>query len=421
VVDTPRLPLPPLLSSPLFVIDICKFLLQIDWLICKSGCVRSLARSGMSPASTRSQPFGVRQIVVRVVAVVLVLDLLMIGLVTVAMQDNWFVGSASEEPPGPLVHPLIQHLDEQHNFDNVDTSGNRVPVPVVTEIISRIPPELSAVFVIGMHRSSTSVLTRALVDSLNLRLGTLHFTREHFESIPVVSLSDSLLRDLNASWHNVSSIADKPSLSWPTCKPASRRLLLDMMVALPRGMPSTGPLVVKDPRLCMTLAYFVKCLPVPPHVVFVFRNPLEVAQSLNTRNNITLAHGLWLWYHYNRFALEHTRNLPRTFVSASELTQTPDQVIQQLYHAFVDQWHLTRISMPTTDDHGLAVVQQSAVHSRAPSDMASINTMVTNIMSTSESWHKYRITSRQVMEVYEELQAKKNQVDKPEVELSWYT
>jgi hypothetical protein len=421
VVDTPRLPLPPLLSSPLFVIDICKFLLQIDWLICKSGCVRSLARSGMSPASNRSQPFGVRQIVVRVVAVVLVLDLLIIACVYFGLQRT--EPAAGEPPPTPPNDLMEQLIVVQTNTANLNHPNQpHASAPPATPVhLSRIPPELSAVFVIGMHRSSTSVLTRALVDSLNLRLGTLHFTREHFESIPVVSLSDSLLRDLNASWHNVSSIADKPSLSWPTCKPASRRLLLDMMVALPRGMPSTGPLVVKDPRLCMTLAYFVKCLPVPPHVVFVFRNPLEVAQSLNTRNNITLAHGLWLWYHYNRFALEHTRNLPRTFVSASELTQTPDQVIQQLYHVFVDQWHLTRISMPTTDDHGLAVVQQSAVHSRAPSDMASINTMVTNIMSTSESWHKYRITSRQVMEVYEELQAKKNQVDKPEVELSWYT
>jgi hypothetical protein len=43
------------------------------------------------------------------------------------------------------------------------------------------------------------------------------------------------------------------------------------------------------------------------------RNPLEVAQSLEKRNDMGIADGAWLWYLYTLLSLRDTRQCPRSF------------------------------------------------------------------------------------------------------------
>ena len=47
--------------------------------------------------------------------------------------------------------------------------------------------------------------------------------------------------------------------------------------------------------------------------VICIRNPLEVARSLETRNNIPIRKGTALWYRYVRASLEDTEGSPRIF------------------------------------------------------------------------------------------------------------
>ena len=66
--------------------------------------------------------------------------------------------------------------------------------------------------------------------------------------------------------------------------------------------PEPGPVVWKDPRACLLLPYWRSVLPGPLTAVLVWREPLAVARSLQTRDGIPLADGLALWEHYNRSA-----------------------------------------------------------------------------------------------------------------------
>jgi hypothetical protein len=79
--------------------------------------------------------------------------------------------------------------------------------------------------------------------------------------------------------------------------------------------PSNAPWIMKDPRLCVTFKMWLEILHgAPPAVIFTYRNPLEVARSLQGRSRETielLEDRLKLWIWYNRLALENSRGLCR--------------------------------------------------------------------------------------------------------------
>ena len=79
---------------------------------------------------------------------------------------------------------------------------------------------------------------------------------------------------------------------------------------------------IKEPRLCLILPLLLDSLrnPICIHVV---RNPLEVAQSLKTRNGFPTSWGLALWEAYNIHALRASHTLPRIFVSYNSLIRAP--------------------------------------------------------------------------------------------------
>jgi len=54
-------------------------------------------------------------------------------------------------------------------------------------------------------------------------------------------------------------------------------------------LPST-PWAWKDPRLCLTLPFWLEVLDARPAMVVCLRNPLEIAASLAERNGFALRH-----------------------------------------------------------------------------------------------------------------------------------
>jgi hypothetical protein len=68
--------------------------------------------------------------------------------------------------------------------------------------------------------------------------------------------------------------------------------------------------VWKDPRNCLLLPYWRRLLAEPVVAIFIWRSPLSVAASLQRRDGLSLTHGLALWEHYNRRALEVMVGLP---------------------------------------------------------------------------------------------------------------
>jgi hypothetical protein len=170
--------------------------------------------------------------------------------------------------------------------------------------------------VIGMHRSGTSSVTGAI--------GALGFTTrraidrmdwpqsnpEHWESSVLAVFDEERLARRGGSWD---APPDGPDLadageSDPTEDPVA---------AVRAAYPDHGPLVWKDPRLCLLLPYWRGVLPPPLAAVLVWRSPLAVARSLERRDGMLLPDGVALWERYNRSALANLSGID-TYVCAYE-------------------------------------------------------------------------------------------------------
>jgi hypothetical protein len=171
------------------------------------------------------------------------------------------------------------------------------------------------VFVIGMHRSGTSavtgMLTRLGVDAPaedDLVPATEFNERGHFESKSLMRFDNQLLRVLGGTW----SAPPRLEPGWER-QPALDGLRRDAPGAFRATFP-TRPMAWKDPRNCLLLPFWRSVVPPPIAAVLVYRDGMEVAQSLRTRNDIALIHGLALWERYVRTSCADLVGLP-TLVS----------------------------------------------------------------------------------------------------------
>jgi hypothetical protein len=183
----------------------------------------------------------------------------------------------------------------------------------------------AGVIVLGMHRSGTSAAT-GLINLLglspsvggDLMMGTRTNAKGHWESRSMYVLNDRLLAETGHSW-------------WypPTSGELTRWLDSGTAVtgetaraAFDRVHP-VEPWVWKDPRTCVTLSYWRRALGRPVAGVIVFRNPIDVARSLQRRDYIPPAFGVALWMRYTRLLLEQAAGMPVLVSSYDEIVDDP--------------------------------------------------------------------------------------------------
>lgn len=174
-----------------------------------------------------------------------------------------------------------------------------------------------AVLVLGMHRSGTSALAGAVnvlgaSSPKTLIQADAANPRGFFESLPLVLAHDDVLAAADSSWHDWRRIDPRWMLSQASQRHRSRirTLLTDEFGESPLFM-------VKDPRLCRLLPMMSSVLvdmDVAPAALLLTRNPLEVAQSLQRRNGISLTKSLLLWLRHVLDAELHSRHMPRRFL-----------------------------------------------------------------------------------------------------------
>lgn len=150
------------------------------------------------------------------------------------------------------------------------------------------------IVVIGMHRSGTSFTTRA-INLLGANVGgnlvgsDSSNTAGHWEHKYSLDINKSILNISGGRW-------DKP----PEKVESELFLRLRMKFFLSKIYDEDGKAVVwKDPRTALTFPVWKREM-VNYVPVFVFRNPLSVASSLQKRNGFTKEKGLKLWLEYNR-------------------------------------------------------------------------------------------------------------------------
>ena len=154
--------------------------------------------------------------------------------------------------------------------------------------------------VLGMHRSGTALVTQ-LFSKLGYFVGTdsdLTDTNEEnpkgfYERRDFRKINDELLFSNTSDWDKLSRV-----LVEGFSKDSIENYAVKFKEILNQLDSKSSNCVIKEPRFCLTYPY-IKPLLREHKVVYVVRNPLDVAYSLYRRNNFPFEFGLALWEVYN--------------------------------------------------------------------------------------------------------------------------
>jgi glycosyltransferase involved in cell wall biosynthesis len=188
--------------------------------------------------------------------------------------------------------------------------------------------------VLGMHRSGTSSLARLL------NLAGAYFGPEGIATDPnsenpkgfwerrdVRAVCDGLLHGGGYDWWKIAGF------SVDNIPQEVRDLRLDEFRNIVYQLDAHRPWVMKEPRLCLLLPILRPALEAPVYV-HVVREPLEIAESLATRNRFPIPVGLGLWEAYTISAFSAAGTEPSVIVSFTDLLRDPvattTRLIEQL-------------------------------------------------------------------------------------------
>jgi len=205
---------------------------------------------------------------------------------------------------------------------------------------------MTAVVVLGMYRSGTSALTRAL-GLLGSSLGPEAALGKFWESRATRGPSRKILAAYGGGW-------DSPPVlpaGWVDA-PAVRALRPEAKSAL--ASFGTGPAFTwKDPRTCITLPFWLDLLDEPPIIVFSHRHPVEVAASQAKRQDVGIAHSLALWERYNADALTQAQGLRTVCIEYPRLLAAPVPTMRALVDTLAG-WGVELPGAPETTDMELS-------------------------------------------------------------------
>jgi len=215
-----------------------------------------------------------------------------------------------------------------------------------------------SILILGMHRSGTSAITR-LIASMGAHVAPEHLLlpashdnpKGFFERTDVLALNRAILASQNCNWYQVSGFDSTRPLPPELEKP---------MRACVQQLENHAPFVVKDPRFCLTLPYWLPFFSTPPTLVLAVRHPAAIAHSLQRRNDMPPEHGLALWEQYITHALHHLRGLNVVRCDFDSLLSDPENTARSLHAALA---HTT-----LTPPHPLEI-DPSLAHA-APGDIA---------------------------------------------------
>ena len=166
--------------------------------------------------------------------------------------------------------------------------------------------------VIGMHRSGTSLVSGLLHNS-GIDMGIGYFKPPGKDN-PRGYYEDQRFRRMNDRMLKFSRYDVK---SWDVRIPTIRgnKTHQGQIWGIVAQNSSKTRWGFKDPRTCLTWHMWRQHLPQNTQVVYVYRNPMSVANSLLKRGNIdNLDQGLLLWNLYNERALPIRKHYDTVFI-----------------------------------------------------------------------------------------------------------
>jgi glycosyltransferase involved in cell wall biosynthesis len=203
------------------------------------------------------------------------------------------------------------------------------------------------IVVLGMHRSGTSAIARGL-EILGVSLGSNlipgNFDNEKgfWEDEDLVELNESIQEILGYQWYGteLNSPMDWSNEQLQKKKEEARALITDKA-------SQTELFGFKDPRTAINIEFWLKVFDeadLEPRFIISFRNPIDVAMSLEARNGLPITKSLYLWGNSLLRSLRYTSGSKRIVVSLEKLLESPEQEIERISNA---------LAIPLTDDRSL--------------------------------------------------------------------
>lgn len=209
-------------------------------------------------------------------------------------------------------------------------------------MIEQTHSKQNCLIVLGMHRSGTSAMAR-VVNLLGADIGNNLIpsardnARGFWEHREIVETHEQLFDFLGKPW--ICFLSPLPDGWWldDAITPFRQRL-----VEIVRRDFCLSPIwVLKDPRLCRFIPLWhliFEELNCAPFFIHIFRNPLEVAASLQERDGLTQTISLLLWLQHVLESEKATRGDIRTFISYDGLLKDWRTAIKKVSMDLKCQW-----------------------------------------------------------------------------------
>ncbi|WP_371170995.1 sulfotransferase family protein [Aliiroseovarius sp. 2305UL8-7] len=175
------------------------------------------------------------------------------------------------------------------------------------------------VFVVGMHRSGTSLTMQAL-SAIGAKPGGAmiagddHNMKGYWEASDIVAFHDELLSQLGRGWglpeHVIPVSPDWFATGQALTSRSQVRALLEERLAT---LSDDDVLAIKDPRMSLFLPLWIdaaKDLGVEPRVIICMRHPVAVANSLQKRDKTGEEISMALWLTYSASSLVNAQDVP---------------------------------------------------------------------------------------------------------------
>ncbi|RWC32687.1 MAG: hypothetical protein EOS27_06235 [Mesorhizobium sp.] len=227
---------------------------------------------------------------------------------------------------------MIKHSLSENLRDTVPpTTGEAKPAPV----------QRTCIMVLGMHRSGTSALARAIsllgADLPKNMLGA-NPTNEtgHWEPLRLMELHDRMLAEAGSRWDD-----------WRPFEPAdlgtSRLRFYEAEIErlIDEEYGSAPLFVLKDPRISRFVPLYadiMKRMRVDVRYVLIERNPLAVIASLAKRDRFTMCFSGLVWLRHGLEAEHATRGRPRVFLSYEDMLNNWRNGIEAITSALGINW-----------------------------------------------------------------------------------
>lgn len=200
--------------------------------------------------------------------------------------------------------------------------------------MSQLRKKSRAICVLGMHRSGTSVISRAINllgayigDENDLQKAGPENEKGFWERNDIKLFNERLLHHLNRRWYTFLPLSDK----WQASKHI-QPFKKELIELIKENFNGHALWTWKDPRNSIILPIWkdvLSELSIGLAAILIIRNPLSVAKSLEQRNGFSKGKSLRIWFNYNISALKSILDVPSILVDYDKLMMDWEQEMKR--------------------------------------------------------------------------------------------